>query len=320
MRQELLSSHDTRRDSEADTKRCFVAAQERLFGRYELDFETRYIDIPSIGGRAHVIVSGDGPPVLMVAGGGIVAGTWAPLMAELTGYRLYAIDLPGQGLTDPTAYSSSTVRAIGVSFIEDALNSLDLETVPLVAQSFGGSIATWVALDRPGRVAAISYIGCPATILGTSAPIPLRLGTVSWVDRLFSRLDPPSEKQVERIGRMAGHDLSDEPELRDLILAYERLPGSSASLLAIHRSLIRVRGALPEVELGEDQLSSVSQPVQFVWGANDRFGPPASGIRATEIMTDASMHVVDGGHAPWFDDPKAVGEIVDPFLHEHAKE
>jgi pimeloyl-ACP methyl ester carboxylesterase len=296
----------------------FLAAQERLFDRHGLIFDSLLVDVASIGGTAHVIVTGEGPPVLMVIGGGIVAGTWAPLMAELGGYTLYAVDLPGQGLTDRVPYSAGTLRRTAVSFLDEVMDALVLETVPLVGQSVGGTWSTWMALDRPERVSAIAYIGCPATLLGTSAPLPLRLGTVPWINRLLNRLDPPSDRQVERLGKMAGEDLSRTPELRDLMLEYERLPGSSQSLLEMHRSLIRVRGALPEVELTEDQLRRLAQPVQFLWGDNDPFGPPAAGFRAAKIITDSEMHVVPGGHAPWFGDPRGVGSLVNEFLAKHT--
>lgn len=314
------TSPDIYRDSASDSTRQFVAAQERLFDRHGVDFDSRLVDAPSIGGKAHVIVSGDGPPVLMVIGGGIVAGTWAPLMAQLNGYTLYAVDLPGQGLTDPTTYHRATIRRMGVSFIGEIMNGLDLDTVPFVGQSFGGLISTWMALDRPERVRAICYIGCPATIMGTSAPVPLRLGTIPWVSRLYNRLDPPSPSQILRVGEMAGEDLSDKPELRDLMLAYELLPDSSTSLLEIHRSLIRVRGALPEVELGEEQLRRVSRPVQFIWGVDDPFGRPSAGVSAAEVMADAEIHLIPGGHAPWFGDPEGVGALLRPFLEKHTKE
>ncbi|HEX6300804.1 MAG TPA: alpha/beta hydrolase [Acidimicrobiia bacterium] len=300
------------------SRQDFLEAQERVFRRYGVNSESRLVAVPSIAGHAHVIVTGEGPPVFMVIGGGIVAGTWAPLMAELTGYTLHAVDLPGQGLTDPTRLAVGNFRTAAVSFLEQVMDGLDLETAPFVGQSTGGTWSTWMALDRPERVSAISYVACPAAILGTSAPFPLRLGTIPWINRLVRRLDPPSTKQVERLGKMAGEPLSDKPELRDLMLEYQRLPGTDASLLEMHRALVRLRGPQPATEMTESQIARVATPVQFIWGENDPFGPPSVGVRAVEVMPAAELHVVPGGHAPWFGHPEGVGAIVRPFLAKHT--
>lgn len=300
-------------------KTDFRRAQERVFERYNLDFESKLVEVPSISGRAHVIVTGEGPPVLMVIGGGIVAGTWAPLMAQLSGFTLHAVDLPGQGLTDATPYSPKDIHKTGVSFLKEVMDALDLEVVPFVGQSIGGLWSTWMALDRPERVSAICYIACPAAILGTSAPLPLRLATIPGLSQLIPRLDPPSTGQVERLGKMAGQDMRRVPELRDLMLEYERLPESAASLLELHRAVVRLRGPQPSTEITARQLSEVTKPVQFIWGERDPFGDPSVGIKAAEIMSQAEIHIVPGGHAPWFDDPERIAAIANPFLARHTK-
>lgn len=297
----------------------FRDAQQRVFRRYDVDFESKFVEVPSISGRAHVIVAGEGPPVLMVIGGGVVAGMWAPLMAQLTGFTLYAVDLPGQGLTDRTPYSAESLRRTGVSFLQQVMDSLDLETVPFIGQSIGGLWSTWMALDRPQRVSAISYMACPAAMLGTSAPFPLRLGTIPWLNRLIHRLDPPSTKQVERLGKMVGEDLRRTPELADLMLEYERLPGSAGSLHALHRAVVRLRGAQPTTEITESQLKQVTKPVQFIWGEKDPFGSPSVGFRAAEVMSQVEVYVLPGGHAPWFTEAERIGTIVSPFLTKHTK-
>lgn len=298
----------------------FRDAQQRAFRRYDVDFESKFVEVSSISGRAHVVVAGEGPPVLMVIGGGLVAGMWAPLMAQLTGFTLYAVDLPGQGLTDRTPYSAETLRRTGVSFLQQVMDSLDLETVPFIGQSIGGLWSTWMALDQPERVSAIAYLACPAAMLGTSAPFPLRLGTIPWLNRLIHRLDPPSTKQVERLGRMVGgEDMRRIPELADLMLEYERLPGSAGSLLELHRAVVRLRGPQPTTEITESELKNVAKPVQFIWGENDPFGPPSVGVRAAEIMSRAEIHVVPGGHGPWFGEAERIGTIVNPFLTKHTK-
>lgn len=72
----------------------FRNAQQRTLSRYGVAAESRHVDVPAIGGSAHVLVAGEGPPLVMVIGGTIPAAFWAPLMPELRGRTLYAMDLP----------------------------------------------------------------------------------------------------------------------------------------------------------------------------------------------------------------------------------
>lgn len=57
----------------------FIAAQERLLQRVGVSAESRFLEAPAVSGRTHVLISGEGPPVVMVPGFGDPAAMWAPL-------------------------------------------------------------------------------------------------------------------------------------------------------------------------------------------------------------------------------------------------
>lgn len=291
----------------------FIEAQRHVLDRYQIEAESLFVRLPVLDGDAHVLVAGKGPPVVMVIGGGMVAGLWAPLMAQLRGFTLYAVDPPGHGLTAPMEYRTETIRSRASQFLAQMLDGLELQSAPFVSQSMGGLWTTWLALDRTERVASISYVACPAMLLGTSAPTMLRISTIRFIRRLLQTFDPPSAAQVRRMTRRAGEDLTDLPELSDLFLAHERMPGMASSLLDLHRAVVRVRGSRPAVRLTESHMSAVTQPVQMIWGEHDPFGPPSVGRRVTEITSRAQLHVVPGGHGPWFHHSEIVGPLIDGF-------
>jgi hypothetical protein len=58
----------------------FKAAQERLLKRVSVVAESLYLEIPAVSGRAHVLVSGEGPPVVFVPGFGDPSTISAPLL------------------------------------------------------------------------------------------------------------------------------------------------------------------------------------------------------------------------------------------------
>ena len=296
----------------------YTQAQQRLLARCGIDAESRFVDVPAVDGRAHVLITGEGPPVMMVIGGGVPTAIWAPLMAELTGFTLYAVDPPGMGLTTRVPYTTEGLRTLAVEFLDQVVERLGLDRPVFLGQSMGGLWTTWLALDRPGRVSAIVYIGCPALMLGTSAPFPLRIGSIPPVSRLLTRLDPPSLEQVDRFVAMAGEDFSQLPELRELFLAHEQLPDCGRALFELVHAAVRLRGPRPQVELTEAQLARLTQPVKLIWGDNDPFGPPSVGELAARIIPDAELHVVPGGHAPWVNQPALVASLVAPFLRDHS--
>ena len=292
----------------------FVSAQHRVLDRYGVDAGSRYVDTPVLDGPAHVLTAGKGPPVVMVIGGGMVNALWAPLMAHLTGRTLYAVELPGHGLTGPVRYDKETMRSTAMSFLTQVMDGLHVDNASFIGQSIGGLWSTWMALDAPERVSTISYVSCPAAALGSSAPLPLRVSTIRRVRALINTIDPPSRQQVQRMGRMNGEDLSDMPEVSDLFLAYQRIPGCLDTLLDLHRAVVRVRGARPEVELTAEQLSRLRQPVQMIWGDRDPYGSPEIGEQMALAIGHGSVHVFPGGHGVWFKQAEAIGPVINDFL------
>jgi pimeloyl-ACP methyl ester carboxylesterase len=179
-----------------------------------------------------------------------------------------------------------------------------------------GSLWTiWLSIDRPGRVAAMTHIGCPALILGTSAPLPMRLLSVRSLGRLLMNMSPPSPRQIDKFADMVGEDLSGLPELRDLLVVMQRLPGVRRAILELLHAVIRLRGARPEVALTAGQLAQISQPVQLIWGGRDPFGVRTVGERAAWIIPQAEFHIVpEAGHVPWAAHAGRVSEFAEPFL------
>lgn len=291
----------------------FVAAQTATSLRHGVDSESRFIDAPTVDGLAHVLVSGAGPPVVMLSGIGTPAAMWAPLMAGLNGNTLYAIDLPGYGLTDTTSGFTDDYRAAAVGFLTEVLDGLDLPEPVFVANSLGSLWTMWLAIDRPERVSAIAHVGCPAVVLNTSAPLPMRLLSVRPLGRLMTRLQPPSPRQVKQLSKMVNeHPLP--TEIADLIVETERLPHFRPTFLATLHQLLRLRGARPEVALGVDELKRIRQPSLLIFATNDPMGSASVGRRLADALVDAELHIVDGGHAPWLHHADQIAPLVSSFL------
>jgi len=105
----------------------------------------------------HVYVAGpdDGAPVLLVHGNCSSAVFWLPLLRHVPpDLRIVAPDLRGYGETEPAGVDAR--RGLR-DFADDLAPLLDLFDGPpvVVGHSMGGGIAMQLAVDQPGRLAAL---------------------------------------------------------------------------------------------------------------------------------------------------------------------
>ncbi len=103
----------------------------------------------------HVEASGSGPPLVLLHGWALHSGLFATLLPALAArHRVYAVDLPGHGHSEPV--SPFTLDAM-VAAIDAALVT---ETRPLtvLGWSLGGVVAQRWALDRPARIAKLVLV------------------------------------------------------------------------------------------------------------------------------------------------------------------
>lgn len=106
----------------------------------------------------------DARPVLLLHPWGESRRTFDRLIPRLTGYRVYAPDLRGQGEADkPESGYSLAEQAEDAAAIMDALN---VPKAFVLGSSSGGYVAQQLAVAFPGRVAALVLVGSPLTLHG----------------------------------------------------------------------------------------------------------------------------------------------------------
>ena len=101
----------------------------------------------------------DGKPVLLLHGWAVSAYLWRHTLGALAadGYRVYAPDLPGHGLSDaPTTKGEYTLDKFA-SRIEQLLDALGVRSLPILAQSMGGRVGTELAAR--GRATKLALFG-----------------------------------------------------------------------------------------------------------------------------------------------------------------
>jgi pimeloyl-ACP methyl ester carboxylesterase len=295
----------------------FVDAEQRYFARERVAPRERYLELDRPQFRVRALEIGAGEPVLFVHGGGGSAAQWAALLARIHGRRLLAVDRPGCGLTSGFDNRGFDLRAHAVDFLGGVLDALGIQAVDIVANSMGATWAVWLALDHPHRVRSLALLGSPALIEGSGAPLPYRLLGVRRLNRLIYAMERPTDAHGRKTFRRMGHDPKSLPdEVTTLQGRTEALPTYRTHWLSLMQNIFP--GARQAVRLTLEEMARVSQPVSFVWGERDPFGPPSAGEVACRVMPNARLITVPAGHLPWIDEPDRCAATVRELLDRDA--
>jgi len=243
-----------------------------------LAFRDGFVDAD--GFRIRYQEAGKGPPLVHLHGAGGLRLTSAH---DLLGcaFRVIALEMPGFGAvenqkTQTTADLATTMAA--------AAEALGISRFNLLGTSFGGTVASWMAVQRRDLVAALV-------------------------------LDAPSAIRPEGSEPVSG---SPEEIARRLYAHPERVPPmpAVARALAARRLAIvrRLRGPGRDPML-EERLRGLGMPALVLFGTRDGVIPPAMGRVYIELIPNAHLvFVYDAGHALMVERPVAFTEVVTDFL------
>lgn len=277
---------------------------DALIQRYASSRST-FIDVG--GARAHVRDEGkrDGIPIVLIHGSLGSLQVWEGWVAALKDRaRLISVDLPGHGLTGAWPRDEYTIEAY-TDFIEVLADALNLERFAIAGHSMGGAVAWNFAATRPDRVSHLILVdaagfagdGTPPLITRmTRLPVIGDLGI--WFkpeilvrDSLLEAYGDPAMVTPERVRRFA--------EL-------QRFPGNRRA------TLLRAR---TQDLLDTTVLKRLDVPTLILWGARDRWTPPANAFRFQQSIRASRVAIFEKlAHYPMEEDPKATAAAVDAFL------
>ena len=142
-------------------------------------FSSRYVQTGDL--RQHVVIGGDGPPLLLVHGWPETWYAWRHVMPALaTDFTVIAPDQRGIGLTDKPAdgYDTGTVSEDLVALMD----ALGFDRFALYGTDTGMPIAYAVAADHPERVVRLVVSEAPIPGVSPSPPlfVPAPLNARLW--------------------------------------------------------------------------------------------------------------------------------------------
>ena len=249
-------------------------AESELFAAAGADVEEFFVELGQTGVRVRVLSHGHGPAVVLLHGVTESAAIWAPLFTELRHFRLLAVDLPGHGLSDPIAFRSGQVREHARLLLDDILDALGLDEVPVIGHSLGGMFALWHVAAGSKRICQVIAIGEPAAALpGVRVRMPLSLLTVRGL--AIAVLRSPSPRRVYR--RLLAHGLGPAEvaaapdSLIEALRLSARRPGNAKTVAALMHAIDRFRRPRPGSVLTSAELAAITTPTIFILGSGDPY-------------------------------------------------
>jgi pimeloyl-ACP methyl ester carboxylesterase len=286
-------------------------AEKRLFAAVGADVEEDFLELARTGLRARLLSQGSGPPVLLLHGVSLSAAAWAPLFTQLPQLRLLAVDLPGHGLSDPTVFRKGQVREYARRLIDDVIDALGLDRVPVIGHSLGAMFALWYAGSN--RISGLVAIGEPAVALpGTRVRMPLSLLTVRGLG--VAVLRSPSPRRVYRRLLAQGNGRADIAAAPDTLIEAlhlsARRPGNARTVGSLMHAIDRFHAGRPESILTTAELAAITAPTTFILGSDDPYLSVEDARPSIQQIPGATLHQVPGGHAPWLVDAEHAARLI----------
>jgi pimeloyl-ACP methyl ester carboxylesterase len=301
---------------EKDLDRELEKAQAALLARFAPD--CRLSRIRWSQGETQLLELGEGPPLLLLHGGGDGAFEWVPVLAALArDRRVLAVDRPGHGLAEPFDYRGVDLLEHARTFLGDMLDALDLPMVDIAANSIGGLWAAAFALDTPERVSRLVLVGAPVGV-ARDAPLLFRLLSLPLLGQPLGRLlmrNPTREGNRKFWGQVqVVHSERLDDVFLDVDVAHTRR--NLDTILSLIRCVGRgIRGG--HLVLG-DRWLTLKVPTLFLGGERDIFVRPKF-EKALQAIVEGNpnirlVRIPDAGHLPWLDEPERVVTEFERFL------
>ena len=102
-------------------------------------------------------------------------------------------------------YSVGDFKSLAVNVLTSVLDGMGIDRVHIAARSLGGAWALWFGQARPERLDRLVLEGCPAFIEGMKIPVFMRLLSAPALNRVLTKLQPPSVKSTQSIYTQIGH-------------------------------------------------------------------------------------------------------------------
>lgn len=229
---------------------------------------SRFVDTENY--RIHYTEYGEGPPVLLLHGGGPGASAYSNYSRNIAAFaerhRTILMDFPGWGQSSKNLGRGNPFELGGKAIIA-FLEALGIAKAHLVGNSFGGSATLYAAMMQPERVDRIVLMGPGGALIpGSKGPTEGILQLLNY----YAGEGPTREKLRAFINNLVFDPSQLTPEMFE-----ERFKASCDPDIAANPPLKMPPGPPPPESFlcNDPRLASLPHRVQMIWGLQDKVNP-----------------------------------------------
>lgn len=257
------------------------------------------------GISTNYLEAGAGEPVVLIHGSGPGVTAYAnwrlTLPALARQFHCYAPDMAGFGFTERSPGITYNLQT-WVDQLLGFLDSLGLDTVSLVGNSFGGAVALRFAATHPGRVRRLVLMG--------SVGIPFEI-TEALDDVWGYQPSPGAMRQLLDHFAYSRELVTDE--LAQVRYEASVRPGFQESFAAMFPAP-RQRW-VDALSTPDEQIAGIRHPTLIVHGRDDKVIPLATSLRLNQLIDDSELHVFGRcGHWTQIERSGPFSALVEEFL------
>jgi pimeloyl-ACP methyl ester carboxylesterase len=260
------------------------------------------------GVETHYLEAGDGPPLLLIHGGGSGADAWGnwrdciPRYAER--FRVIAVDMPGfgrSGRPDPEtfSYGQTNRNRHMIAFIEAVAGG----PMHVIGNSMGGATALGVAINRPDLLRKLVLMGAAGLDISNPDPAPrIALGSYDYTLDGMRRL----------VSALAGPKF----EITDELVAYRHAltvqPGGREAIAAIAAHMKTDGMIYPR-----EAIAAIQTPTLVVGGKEDKIAVLARTYGYLDLIPNSWGFILPhAGHWVMMEAPEAFVAVTTAFLDD----
>ena len=235
--------------------------------------------------------------LLLLHGLGASADRWEnviPFFAKK--FRVIVPDLIGFGYSDKPMVDYTTDYF--TEFVSKFVNKLGIKKLNIIGSSLGGEIAAEYIINHNVNVAKLVLVS-PSGIMKHSTP--------ALNSYISAALYPNNESALNAFQAMSGRKKIDEKIVSGFI---ERMQLPNAKMAFMSTLL-----GLSNSKVITEKLQTITVPTLILWGENDPVIPIKYAQSFVSAINDCRFYkMIECGHTPYAEKPKAFFQIVSDFL------
>lgn len=252
------------------------------------------------------------PVLLLIHGYTASTAVWrtvAPMFAA-RGFQVIAVDLVGFGFSSKPSWFDYSIQS-QARIVSRFMNRLGIGKATVVGSSYGGAVASTLALDYPERVEKLVLVDSVCNDEPKKHPL-LRLANLPGMGELISAFLLDSARfvryRLQNTMAPANHHL-----ITDDRIAAIRRPLSAKDA---HHSVLMTARNWNACRIEQDA-QFISQSTLIVWGENDTVIPIQNGYKLHDSILNSRLVVFkDCGHVPQEEKSENFVEVVTEFARD----